>query len=153
VPYEIEELTVPSMSLAAVRRRVRPGAVATTWRPALDLVWVYVRGHDGLWTGGHNVFVYHQPDQPDDLMMVDFGVQVAGPFEGDGIVQPTQTPAGRVASTLHVGPVSGIGGAHEAIEAWRAAHGEVFAGVSWETYGDPGDDPAAFDVRVTYLLR
>ena len=150
--YDIEIQSVASVPLAAVRRQVPPGGVATAWRPALDLVWTFVRPQAGLWTGGHNVFVYWHPARPGEPMAVDFGVEVTGSFHGDGTVQPAQTPGGRVASTRHVGPIDRLGEAHAAIEAWRSEGGEVFAGVSWETYGDWGDDPATFEVRVTYLL-
>ena len=53
-------------------------------------------------------------------------------------------------STLHVGTIAGLRDAYAAIDAWRAAHGEASGGVSWETYGDPRDDPAEYEVRVTY---
>ena len=53
---------------------------------------------------------------------------------------------------LHVGPYDRLADTHKAIDAWRAAHGRVFAGHSWEIYGDPGDDPARLEVRVVYLL-
>ena len=151
--YDIVVQNVGSTPLAAVRRQVRPGGVATAWRPALDLVWAFVRGEAGLWTGGHNVFVYRHPGNPGEPMTVDFGVQVARSFPGNGIVEPTETPAGRVAFTRHLGPAEGLRHAHEAIDAWRASHGQVFGGISWETYGDWGDDPATFETWVTYLLR
>jgi effector-binding domain-containing protein len=150
--YEVVVETVKATPLAAVRRQVQPGAVATAWRPALDLVWTFVRQEEGLWTGGHNVFVYHHANGRDDPMTVEFGVQVARSFVGNGIVEPTETPAGRVASTRHLGPVDGLRDAHQAIEAWRASHGEVFGGISWETYGDWGSDPATWETWVTYLL-
>ena len=150
--YDIVVQTVAPTPLAAVRRQVRPGGVATAWRPALDLVWAFVRAEEGLWAGGHNVFVYRNPSRPNDPMTVEFGVQVARSFKGNGIVEPTETPAGRVASTLHVGPAEGLRDAYEAIEAWRASHGEAFVGISWETYGDWGDDPATIETWITYLL-
>ncbi len=150
--YDIEVLTAAPMLLAAVRRQVPAGSVAAAWRPALDPVWAFVRRQEGLWSGGHNVFVYHHPVRPGAPMTVDFGVHVANPFEGDGVVQSVQTPAGRILSARHVGPIDRLGEAHAAIEAWRTQHGGVFAGVSWEVYGDWGEDPAAFAVWVSYLL-
>ncbi len=64
----------------------------------------------------------------------------------------THTPAGHVASTVHIGPPDRLGDANVAIEAWCLANQRTLAGVSWEIYGDPGDDPATFEVRVFYLL-
>jgi effector-binding domain-containing protein len=137
--------------MAAVRRRVQVGHVSTAWKPALDQVWAFLRRHEGLRTDGHNIFVYHLAP-PGEPMDVDFGVEVTGAFEGEGEVIFTQTPAGDVASALHVGSYGGLAGAYDAIEAWRAANGRKFAGSSWEIYGDPGDDPATIEVRVVYLL-
>ena len=151
--YDVRVETVTPVPLAAVRRRVRPREVLAVWRPALDQVWSFLHANDGLWAGGHNVFVYHQPVTPDDEMVVEFGVEVARAFEAVGEVELTHTPAGEVASTLHVGPIANLGAAQAAIESWRVAHRRTFAGISWETYGDWGDDPSKHEVRVSYLLE
>ena len=152
VDYEFVTETVAAHPLAAVRRRVMIGEVSTSWRPALDRVWAFLRSNGSLRTDGHNVFVYHHPAALDLPMEVDFGVQVVGAFAGDGEVVSRQTPAGPVASTLHIGPYERLGDAHSAIHSWRAAHGRSFAGISWEIYGDWNDDPAKLEVRVLYLL-
>lgn len=149
---DIEVRTAGSVQLAAVRRQAAPSEVAVAWRPALDLVWSFVRARDGLWSGGHNVFVYRRSLSPDDSLTVEFGVEVTRSFEGDGVVMPSATPAGRVLSTRHVGPIEGLTAAYSALDAWLLEHGEVSAGVAWETYGDWGPDPASWEVTLTYLL-
>jgi effector-binding domain-containing protein len=150
--YEVVLEDVAARPIAAVRESVPVGQVGAAWRPALDKVWAFLRTHDGLRTDGHNIFVYHHPVRPGAPMDVDFGVEVSGAFaDGDEIVF-TQTPAGRVASTVHVGPPDQLAGANAAIEAWCRANHRPLAGVSWEIYGDPGDDPASLEVRVFYLL-
>ena len=85
-------------------------------------------------------------------MEVDFGVEVSGPFTAEGEVAFTHTPAGQVATTVHIGPADQIGAANAALEAWCLANGRQIAGVSWEIYGDPTDDATSFEVRVLYLL-
>ena len=150
--YEIEVATVASRPIAAVRRRVLPGHVGSAWKPARDEVWAFLRARDGLWAGGHNVFVYRNPTNPGDPMEVDFGVEVTGAFEADGEVRPATTPTGLAASTTHVGSYDGLGDAHRAIDRWRAEHGRTFGPASWETYGEAGDDPAAMEIRVSYLI-
>ncbi|HYL40466.1 MAG TPA: GyrI-like domain-containing protein, partial [Candidatus Binatus sp.] len=149
---DIKVDTVEAVPLAVVRRRISPREVAAAWRPALDLVWAFLRARDGLWAGGHNVFVYRRGPDPGAPLTVDFGVQVVRSFEGDGTVIAGATPPGRVASTRHVGPVEGLAAAYAALDGWLIAHDEVRASVSWETYGDWGPDPATWEVRVTYLL-
>jgi len=39
-----------------------------------------------------------------------------------------------------------------AIEDWCVANQRQLAGVSWEIYGDPDEDPAFLEVRVFSLL-
>ena len=150
--YEIVIETAAARPIAAVRRQVPIGAVSTAWRPALDQVWAFLRRHEGLRTDGHNIFVYHHPTRSGDPMEVDFGVEVTAAFESEGDVVFAHTPAGLVASTLHVGPIAMLASANDAIESWCVAHKRALDGVSWEIYGDPGTDHGELEVRVFYLL-
>jgi effector-binding domain-containing protein len=150
--YEIVTATAAARPIAAVRRQVPIGNVSTAWRPALDQVWAFLRRHEGLRTFGHNIFVYHHPTRSGDPMEVDFGVEVTGVFESEGEVVFANTPAGPVASTLHVGPIAMLGAANDAIESWCAAHKLELGGASWEIYGDPGTEDGTLEVRVFYLL-
>jgi effector-binding domain-containing protein len=144
--------TVSARTLAAVRRTVRVGQIGTAWKPALDLVWQFLAQHPGLRSDGHNVFLYHHPASRGEPMDIDFGVQVTRSFTKEGEVSVTATPAGKVATALHVGPYERLGEAHDAIHAWAAANKVRFAGKSWEIYGDWPDDPAKLETRVEYLL-
>jgi hypothetical protein len=63
-----------------------------------------------------------------------------------------ETPAGKLATALHVGPYERLGETHAAIHAWADANKMTFAGKSWEIYGDWSDDPAKLETRVEYLL-
>jgi DNA gyrase inhibitor GyrI len=85
-------------------------------------------------------------------MDIDFGVQVVRPFDGEGEVICTETPAGEVAMTTHVGSYDKLGGAHEAIHSWGAANHRIFGGYSWEIYGDWNDDETKLETQVVYLL-
>jgi len=138
--------------LASVRRQVRIGQVATAWKPALDQVWDFLRRNPGLRTDGHNVFLYHHPSSRQSPMDVDFGVEVTRHFERAGEVFCTQTPAGRVATALHIGPYDRMSEAHDAIHTWAAKNRVTFAGQSWEIYGDWTDDPSKLETRLEYLL-
>ena len=143
------QLVVPRR-LAAVRREVAAGEVASAWRPALDLVWGFVRTQPGLWTDGHNVFVYHH--LPDSLLRCEFGVEVTRTFEPAGEVHPTQTPGGEVALAVHRGSYD-LTEAYDAITRWMAANHRESAGHTWEIYGDPTPDPADTETTVVHLLK
>ena len=152
MPYEIRLEDVAARPLATVHASVPVGDVVTAWRPALDKVWAFLRRHDGLRTDGHNIFVYHHPVEPGAPMEVDFGVEVSRPFTGADEVVFAHTPAGQVASTVHIGSPAELGKANAAVEAWCIANDRPHAGVSWEIYGDPGDDPNTLEVEVLYLV-
>ncbi len=108
--------TVGVRRIAAVRRQGRPADIGDLWKPALDLVWDFLRRHPGLSTGGHNVFVYRPTAQPDGRLDIDFGVQVERDFPAEGEVGAAETPAGEVAAVTQVGPYAGL---HEAQAAAR----------------------------------
>ncbi|HEY4178270.1 MAG TPA: GyrI-like domain-containing protein [Kofleriaceae bacterium] len=145
--------TVAARQLAAVRRTVSAGGVGAAWRPALDLVWAYLRANPGLREDGHNVFVYHHPAQHGDPLVADFGVEIVRAFAGNGEVQPAEAPAGEIAMLVSRGSYDNIPRAHAELDAWFATSGRERAGVSWEIYGDWSDNPAKLEVTICYLLR
>jgi effector-binding domain-containing protein len=143
---------VASRRLAAVRRQVPIGAVASAWKPALDLVWTFLRSQPGLRTDGHNIFLYQHAARRGDPMKVDFGVEVTRSFSPSGEVHETTTPAGEAAIAVHRGGYDQLHQTHQAIHQWAESHGRVFAGYSWEIYCDWSDDPAKVETAVLYLL-
>jgi hypothetical protein len=96
--YHVVTETISPQLLAAVRRRVLARDIGITWKPALDLVWEFLRRQEGLRFDGHNCFLYHHPARHGEEMDIDFGVQVVRPFAGEGEVICTETPAGEVGS-------------------------------------------------------
>ncbi len=131
-------------------------AAATTWadfpaawRPMLDRVWAFLRGAapEGLYQQGHNVMLYK-----DDVPNVEVGVAVSGSFEPAGDVVPSALPGGLVATATHAGPVTAIGGTHDAVRVWSEANGYRLAGPRWEVYGDPDPSTGGFEVEVYWSL-
>jgi hypothetical protein len=94
-----------------VRQRVFARDIGRTWKPKLDLAWEFLRLHEGLRTNGHNCFLYHHPANRNDPMDIDFGVQVVHRFANEGEVICTETPAGEVAMTKHIGRYTELAGA------------------------------------------
>ena len=76
MPVSVNLQTVHSRKLAAVRREVAPGAVGSAWGPALDKVWALIRSQPELRTDGHNIFLYHHPEQAGAPVACEFGVEV-----------------------------------------------------------------------------
>jgi hypothetical protein len=81
MPVSVDLQTIHPRRLAAVRREVALGAVGSAWGPAVGKVWDFIRSQPGLWTDGHNIFLYHHPIQPDAPILCDFGVEVTRTFE------------------------------------------------------------------------
>jgi hypothetical protein len=148
----VELQTVRPRILAAARRSVAAGEVGSVWRPALDSVWEVIRRESGLWTDGHNVFLYHHPTKAGAPLLCDFGVEVTRTFDPIGAVTSVETPEGEAAVAVHRGPYDQLTEAHDAIRAWMDMHGRNSAGYSWEIYGDPTPDPADTETTVFYLL-
>jgi effector-binding domain-containing protein len=149
--YEIVVETAQAELIAAVRATIPASDIARTWKPALDQVWVFLKTNSGLHPG-RNLFLYHHPERRNEPMNIDFGVQVAQPFEREGSVQCITTPAGEVARTVHIGPYDRLGEAHDAIHAWCAAHNRKIGQASWEIYGHWNNDPALLETTIKYLL-
>ena len=85
-------------------------------------------------------------------MLVDFGVQVIRPFQDTGEVVCTETPAGEVVMTTHIGSYGKLAAAHQAIKSWSAETGRGFGAYSWEIYGDWTEDETKLETQIVYLL-
>jgi effector-binding domain-containing protein len=149
--YQVKVQTLSPRILAAVRRRVAIKDISVAFKPALDIVWAFLKKHAGLRTDGHNVFLYHH--ESPDIMPVDFGVQVVRPFVGEGDVACVTTPAGEAAVVVHRGPYTQLGAAHQALRQWCAANGRTVGANSLEIYGDWSDDPQKLETTIEYLLK
>jgi hypothetical protein len=139
--------------MAAVRREVTPGEVGSAWGPAVGKVWDFIRTQPGLWTDGHNIFVYHHSGQPGVPILCDFGVQVMRTFETAGEVYATATPSGEAAVAVHRGPYERMHETYDAIDTWMAANRRESAGHSWEIYGDSTPDLADTETTIVRLLK
>jgi effector-binding domain-containing protein len=153
MPVSVNIQIVHPRTLAAVRREVAPGAVGSAWGPAVGKVWDFIRSQSGLWTDGHNIFLYHHPKHPGASILCDFGVEVTRTFETTGEVYATETPGGEAAVAVHRGPYNRMNEAYRAIDTLMATNRRKSAGHSWEIYGDPTPDPADTETTVVHLLK
>ena len=153
MPVLVNVETVEPRQLAAVRREVVEGEVGSAWGPAVGKVWDFIRGQPGLWTEGHNIFLYHHPKEPGAPILCDFGVEVRRTFETTGEVYATATPGGEAAVAVNRGPYNRMNEAYIAIQEWMAANRRESAGHSWEIYGDPTPDPADTETTIVHLLK
>jgi len=139
--------------LAAVRRDIAAGAVGVAWRPAVGKVWDFIRSQPGLWSAGHNIFLYHHAKSAGALLRCDFGVEVTRSFATAGDVYATETPGGQAVIAVHRGPYDRLREAYDRIDKWLVANRSESAGLSWEIYGDPTPDQAETETTIVHLLR
>ena len=157
--YTISLNQVEAGTLAVVRATVTRQSLGPTIRKILtgSSVYEFIK-KAGLQKAGHNVIVYKNDEVkasgtfPEEFE-IEVGVQVAGPFEGDGQVICSSTPGGNTVTTLHTGPYNRLGQAHTAILDWAREQGPPLTGRSWEVYGDWHQDPNQLTTQVFYLLK
>jgi hypothetical protein len=106
--YPIELTHSASTHTAVIRGRVQGKELARFVPAACGEVWSFIRSA-GLPRPGRHLALY---------------------LDAQGSL-----PAGRVATTVHVGPYARLSDAHAALREWCAEHGHSCSGVSWELYG------------------
>ena len=139
-----------AVPLAVVKRRVAPSELASVVPQCCGLVWSALR-QQGI-RGGRHVALYL-----DNAITACIGVEAIQPFQPVGELIAFETPAGDVASAVHVGPYATLGRTHSAIAAWCDEYERRLAGPRWEVYGhwQPAWDARPEEIRteVSYLLK
>ena len=92
MPVSVNLQTVQSRKLAAVRREVAPGEVGA----ALGKVWDFIRSQPGLWTDGHNIFVYQELEAAGRAETLRLRRRGHATFETAGEVHATETPRAKL---------------------------------------------------------
>lgn len=83
---------------------------------------------------------YYNMDMND--LDVEIGFPVAQKIDGKGKVQSSEIPAGKYATTLHIGPYSGVEPAYNALMAWINENNYTPTGIAYEFYlNDPSEIP------------
>jgi effector-binding domain-containing protein len=145
--YQVEVKQVQSQTTGVIRFRANPSQFAQVVPQACGEVWTFMRS-SGLPRPGRHLALYL-----DGEVNLEVGVEVPEPFAGNGRVVCSCTPAGTVATAVHLGPYGRLGEAHDAILKWCADNGHALAGICWEVYGHWEDDPAKLRTDVFYLLQ
>ena len=149
--YQIELTHSPSIHTAVVKGRVRANELPRFVPAACGEVWSFIRAAN-LPRPGRHVALYL-----DSQGSVEVGAEVSEPFAGNDRIHCSQLPAGRVVTTIHLGPYGGLSGAHAALRAWSAEHEHRCSGICWEIYGHWEEswntDSSKIRTDVFYLLE
>ncbi|MBN1588700.1 MAG: GyrI-like domain-containing protein [Pirellulales bacterium] len=97
--------------------------------------------------------VYYNMDMQD--LDIEFGFPVLKCLGGRGDIRPGETPGGRVATCLHVGPYSDVEPAYNALMQWIKNNGHEMTGVAYERYlNDPDHTPPEeLMTQIAMMLR
>lgn len=140
---------VEPIRVAVIRRQARRSDLPRLVPDCCGTVWNAVRAQQA--SGGRHIAIYW-----DSSIRLEVGVELSGPFVEQGEVVCSATPAGAVATTTHLGPYSGLVGAHDAVHRWCAANNFQLAGPNWEIYGHWqrrwDADPSQIRTDVYHLL-
>jgi len=146
---DVQLLTLAAIPVAVVRRQARPAELSRIVPECCGTVWNVLRAQKV--PAGRNVAIYW-----DGSILVEAGVELQGPFTGQGEVVRSATPSGSVATVAHFGPYSGLGAAHAAIREWSQRSRNRLAGPNWEIYGHWQDvwntDPSQIRTDVFYQV-
>ena len=147
--YAVQVQRLDSVPLAVVKREARQSELSRVVPEGCGLVWNAVKAQQTK--AGRHVALYW-----DGKITLEVGVELLGPFDDQGDVVRSATPAGLVASATYFGPYGGLGAAHEAVQRFCREQGHQLAGPSWEIYGhwlpEWDTDPSKIRTDVYYLL-
>ena len=144
--YSITKRNIAPQPVLAVRRRVKPDAMAVALAEMFGEIFVFAQS-SGTAMAGHPLtrFIEWGPG----LITIDGCLPIAAPFTGkpftgkpSGNVCGDSLPGGPVATMMHTGPYDKLIGAHAAMQQWIEEQGFVAQGAPWETYiTDPAEYP------------
>jgi effector-binding domain-containing protein len=144
--YTVAVKQVESQPLAVVRRQANSQSLSTVVPAACGLVWDALKAAN--LQGGRHVAMYW-----DDQINLEIGTEIDSSFAGTADVVRSETPAGRVLTTVHFGSYERLVDAHKAIRDRANQNHELLAGPNWEVYGHWTDDLSQLCTDVFYLLK
>lgn len=125
-PTAVVKIIVPMQEIRAAQRAARATIAAAL--PSL-----------GAGAVGPAFTLFRTP--ADGRLDMEPGVIVGHGFAPAGEVVPSETPAGRAARFVLVGPYDGLAGAWGTLFGWCEQQGLTPAGVNWEIYRDGTGQP------------
>ena len=97
--------------------------------------------------------IYYNMDMQD--LDVEFGFPISTSLTGRDNIHASETPSGKSASCLHIGPYSDVEPAYNALSQWIKDSGYEATGVAYEVYlNDPDQTPPEeLETRIYLLIR
>jgi len=150
--YNITRRDLKPQPVLVIRKRVKRSEVAA------NLAQLF--GHIFEHTQRNGIALAGQPftrilEWGPGLLLIDAGLQVKGPAEGEGDIKADTLPGGPAATTVHTGAYEGLADTHAAVQVWIADNGLTAGAAPWEIYvTDPAEypDPKDWKTDVVWPL-
>ena len=97
--------------------------------------------------------IYYNDDMQN--LDIEFGFPVIRRLAGKDEIQASETPGGKVATCLHIGPYNELEPAYNALSQWIEDNGYEATGVAFEKYlNDPDQTPPhELKTQIAFLLK
>lgn len=150
---EIKVEDVTAQPIASIRVTIKPEDISKTLSILYGEIGAYMQ-RSGAEFAGPPFSRYH--GEKDGMLDFEAGIPISKPLAGEGRVKGGELPAGKVATTVHVGKYEDLKTTHDKLTAWMAAKKLESAGALWESYlTDPGlePDPKKWRTKVCHPVK
>lgn len=137
--YNCEILERPAQPVMSIRTHVAVHNLPQVFGQSCGAIAQHL-GKLGQQPAGAPFAAYYNMDMQN--LDIEIGFPVAKVAIGEGEIQPSEIPAGKWLSCLHIGPYDQCAVAYEAMQQWLDANKREAIGVSYEIYlNDPTVTP------------
>ena len=145
--------TLAVQHTATIRLQVDRADIGKTLAVVLPEVMAQLR-KAGVSPAGPPFSRYHEDEN--GVVDLEAGMPVAKPITAEGRVAPSKLPAGKAATTWHIGPFEKLQESYGALQSWLTKEGLEPRGGPWEVYWtDPGiePDPSKWRTQVFWPVK
>lgn len=140
--------------VASIRKKIKMQDIGRELAHMLPAVMQHLNSVNVAPAGAPFTRYYGDVRQP--LVEVEAGIPVTEAIKGKDEVHPGELPAGRVATTWHIGPYHELSKSYARLEAWMKQQQLEPDGAPWEIYWtDPGleQDPAKWRTQILWPVK
>ena len=149
---KITELTsVPAISVKDSVTMDDLGVFMETFMPQL---YMYAMRQEAN-IAGHPYSIYYNWD-PDGLILVEVGIPLAEPLQGEDLIKTASTPGGKAVKGVYYGPYEEMIAVYEALEQYMLVMRLEPIGLAYEVYvvsAPTEPDPARYETHVYFPLK
>ncbi len=152
-PDSPELVTLAEVPVASIRSKVSMAEISGALGEMLPAI-LFACQQQGIAPIGAPYTRYHSMEGM--TADIEVGFPVASKVKGTDRIKASTLPAGRVATTWHVGPYHTLGQTHTRLMTWVSEQGMMPGGAPWEIYWtDPGleADPGKWRTQIVLPVR